>query len=120
MMKPVIYETHFGSITVDDKMFDFDIIIRSTGEIEKRKKNLSRNVYGTSHIISIEEARHIYEEGIKYIIIGTGQNDQVRLSPEAQNFFDEKGCAVDLCATPIAVAQWNHHHVAAAGMFHIT
>ena len=45
-MKPKINSTDFGSITVKGKTFENDILIRMNGQIEKRKKKLSKKVYG--------------------------------------------------------------------------
>jgi len=72
-MKPFIKKTSFGSITVGDHNYEYDLLIRSNGDIEKRKKKLSKKIYGTSHTVSLEEAEFIYEEGIQKIIIGCGQ-----------------------------------------------
>ena len=58
-MKPKIDSTNFGSITVDGKTFDYDILIRLNGQVEKREKALSKEVYGTSHKVSLEEAKYI-------------------------------------------------------------
>ena len=67
-MKPVIYDYGFGYITVEGSKIDHDIIIRLSGEIKKRKKKLSKAVYGTSHIISLEEAKYIYQNGAERLI----------------------------------------------------
>ena len=48
-MNPVINKTSFGSITVNGESYDHDIIISLDGKIKKRKKKLSKAVYGTSH-----------------------------------------------------------------------
>ena len=102
-MKPYINNTHFGSIIIEDKAIEHDIIIRLSGDIVKRKKKLSKSVYGTSHIISLEEAEFVYESGAQYVIIGSGQFGQVTLSKEAQDFFKKKKCKVDLLPTPMAI-----------------
>ena len=54
-MKPTINDTTFGSITVNDTTYDHDIIIRQNGNVEKRKKKLSKAMYGTSHTVSLDE-----------------------------------------------------------------
>jgi hypothetical protein len=41
--------TTFGSITIDGKSYEHDVIIRLSGEVLKRKKKLSKKYYGTSH-----------------------------------------------------------------------
>ena len=37
-----IERTAFGSITIDGKTYDHDVIIRLSGEVVKRKKKLSK------------------------------------------------------------------------------
>ena len=59
-MKPSINDSGFGYIIIEDSKIDYDIIIRLSGEIKKRKKKLSKAVYGTTHIISFEDAKYVY------------------------------------------------------------
>ena len=42
-----IERTAFGTITIDGKTYDHDVVIRLSGEIVKRKKKLSKKYYGT-------------------------------------------------------------------------
>ena len=44
--------TSFGDITIDGKAYDHDVVIRLNGGIMKRKKKLSKKLYGTSHVVS--------------------------------------------------------------------
>src|SRR5712691_5525066 len=99
-MKPHIDQTAFGSITIEGELLEHDVLIRLDGQVKKRKKKLSKAVYGTSHIISLDEAQHIYEQGVQRLIIGTGQYDSVRLSDEAADYFQKKQCRVELLGTP--------------------
>jgi hypothetical protein len=62
-MNPKIDKTRFGSITIAGEKFEHDVIIRQDGRVEKRKKKLSKEIYGTSHVISLAEAKHIYQSG---------------------------------------------------------
>lgn len=120
-MKPTINNTTFGSITIDNKVYDKDVIINRTGEIAKRNKKLSKAIYGTSHIISSDEAKHVYEEGAELLIIGAGQYSAVELSEEAEAFFKEKNCKVILQATSKATEIWNKaEENKTIGLFHIT
>lgn len=57
------------------------MLIRLSGEVVKRKKKLSKKYYGTSHIISREEAEFIYEKGCSTLVLGAGQHGNVTLSP---------------------------------------
>ena len=106
-MKPHIDGTEFGSITVDGEMYDHDIVIRLSGNVKKRKKKLSRERYGTSHTVSMEEAEHIYDDGAEQVIVGTGQHGVLKLSEGAEGFFKDHGCSVQALPTPDAVTTWN-------------
>jgi len=119
-MKPKIDKTKFGSITVDGKKYDYDIMIRLDKKVEKRQKKLSKEVYGSSHTISLAEAEHTYEEGAKNLIIGSGQSGLANLSAEASEFFKQKNCQVELLPTPDAIERWNKAKGQAIGLFHIT
>jgi len=119
-MKPHIEGSNFGSITINGETYDHDVVIRLNGEIKKRKKKLSKVVYGTSHKVSIQEAEYIFQEDADRIIIGTGQYGALNLSDEATKFFNEIGCKVDLIPTPDAINKWNKTEGKLVGMFHIT
>ena len=119
-MKPEINATEFGRITVDGKEFSHDILIRLNGEVEKRKKKLSKKRYGSSHTISLEEAEYIFEPEARKLIIGTGQTGFVELSPEAAEFFRENECEVQLLPTPEAIIAWDDAKGQTIGMFHVT
>lgn len=119
-MKPKIDQTKFGSITIGGEVFRRDVIIRLDGQVKKRKKKLSKAIYGTSHTISLDEAKHIYQKGAERLIIGTGQFGLVKLSDEAAEYFSGKGCAVKHLPTPEAIQAWNEAEGAVIGLFHVT
>ena len=119
-MKPKIESTTFGSITIDGQKIKHDVILSLDGSVNKRKKKLSKKVYGTSHTISLDEAKYVYEEGEALFIIGTGQYDMVRLSGEAQAYLRKHDCRAELAATPDAMRLWNQAKGKVIGLFHIT
>jgi hypothetical protein len=119
-MKPKIEATTFGSITIDGQEIKNDVILRLDGSVKKRKKKLSKKVYGTSHTISLDEAKHIYEKGAELLIIGTGQHDLVRLSDEAEKYLKKRDCRVKLMATPKATRAWNKAEGQVIALFHVT
>ena len=119
-MKPKIDGTEFGSITIERECIEHDVLIRLSGEVAKRKKKLSKAVYGTSHIVSLAEAEFIYEKGAKRLIVGAGQDGMVELSGEAADYFAEKKVVVDLAPTPQAIARWNKAKGQVIGLFHVT
>ena len=119
-MEPRIGRTSFGSISIGGENYARDVVICLGGEVTKRKKKLSKAVYGTSHTISLDEARHVYEEGAERLIIGAGQYGLVKLSDEAAEYFEKKGCQVALLPTPEAIQAWNEAEGAVVGLFHVT
>lgn len=119
-MKPKIDKTVFGSITIAGEKYSHDVLIRLSGKVEKRKKKLSKEIFGTSHMISLAEAGYVYEEGAGWIVIGTGQAGMVKLSDEAAEFFKQKGCQVIALPTLEAIQYWNEAKGMGIGLFHVT
>ena len=119
-MIPVINKTEFGSITVDEESYDHDIIITLDGKVKKRKKKLSKAVYGTSHKISLDEIRYTYQDRSEGIVIGTGQHGLAELSDEANVFLKSNNCQVVLKPTTEAILEWNKVEGKWIGLFHIT
>lgn len=115
-----IEETKFGSITINGKTYDHDVVIHLSGEVTKRHKKLSKEKYGTSHIISKAEAQDVFEKGCDQLIVGTGQEGNVRLSPEASDYFEKKGCRVLLEPTPEAIQSFNQSPEKKIGLMHVT
>ena len=64
----------FGTITIDGKTYEHDVVIRLSGEVVKRKKKLSKKYYGTSHMLSKDEAKFVFEKGCNQVIVGSGQS----------------------------------------------
>ena len=119
-MKPKIQAAKFGSITIQGQKIEHDVIIRLDGTVKKRKKKLSKRVFGTSHRISLAEAQHVFDQGARLLIVGTGQHGLVHLDDEARGFFDEQGCQVRLLPTPEAIRAWNKAEGKVIGLFHVT
>jgi len=119
-MEPRIDGTRFGSITIEGTVFRHDVMIRLDGQVKKRKKKLSKAIYGTSHTISLDEAVHVYQTDAERLIIGAGQHGLVELCDEAANYFRRKGCQVELLPTKRAIEAWNEARGAVIGLFHVT
>ena len=119
-MKPIIDSTSFGAITIGGQRFENDVLIRLDGEVVKRKKKLSKALYGTSHIVSLDEARYVYEAGTQELVVGTGQYGRLELSEEAADYLKEKGCRIQMAPTPEAIQQWNESQEKTIALFHVT
>jgi hypothetical protein len=115
-----IDSTEFGTVTIDAKTYEHDVIIRLSGKVEKRRKRLSKEKYGTSHIVSKEEAKFVFENGCEVLIVGAGQDGNVRLSPEASAYFDKKRCRVILQPTPEAIVSFNRSRDKKIALIHVT
>jgi hypothetical protein len=105
-----IENTTFGRITIDGKTYEHDVVIRLSGEVVKRKKKLSKKLYGTSHTLSKDEAKFVFEKGCQQLIRGS----------EAETYFRKKGCKVLLQPTPKAIQTLNTSHAKKIGLFHVT
>jgi hypothetical protein len=89
--------------------------------VARRKKKLSKKYYGTSHVLSKEEAKFVFENGCRQLILGSGQMGNVQLSPQAEAYFAKKGCTVLLQPTPKAIHTFNSSsHAKKIGLFHVT
>ena len=112
-----IESTAFGNITMDGKTCEHDVVVRLSGEVVKPKKKLSKKYYGTSHILSKDEAKFVFEKGCEQLIVGSGQLGNVRLSPEAEAYFAKKNCKVLLQPTPEAIHVFNRSTHGRLGFF---
>jgi hypothetical protein len=119
-MQPRIDRTQFGSVTIDGKVYEHDVLIRLGGQVKKRKKKLSKAVYGTSHTISLAEAKHLYQKGAARLLIGAGQHGRVGLSEEAASYLQRHRCQVELLPTPELIPVWNQAEGAIIAMLHVT
>jgi len=119
-MKPVINNTQFGSITIDNHKYNQDVFINSKGDVHIRKMELSKEVTGTSHVVSADELKFIQETEISDIIIGTGQNGVMTVSEEGIKYLESVGCKYHILPTPQAMKIWNETDSISAGLFHVT
>jgi len=119
-MKPRIDDTSFGRITIDGDVYSHDVIITAGGEVTRRRRDLSKKVTGTSHIVSQVEAEYLLELGAKRLIIGSGQYGALHLSDEAEAFLRKAGCAVTVAPTPQAIEAYNIAAEPVTALFHLT
>jgi hypothetical protein len=119
-MKPRIEKTEFGSITIDGEVYEHDVVIRPSGKIKKRKKRLSKVIYGTSHTLSLDEAKDVFKKGADKLIIGTGQYGVLELSDDAMEYFRKMECRVEMLVTSEAISKWNESKGRVIGLFHVT
>jgi hypothetical protein len=87
---------------------------------EAERNDPDPRLYGTSHIVSKDEAKFVFEKGCKQLILGSGQEGNVRLSPEAETYFAKKDCKVVIQPTPQAIRAFDEAHGKKIGLFHVT
>jgi hypothetical protein len=115
-----IENTTFGTITIDGKRYEHDVVVRLSGKVVKRKKKLSKKLYGTLHMLSEDEAKFLFEKGCNQVVIGSGQMGNVQQSPEAEAYLERKGCEVVLKPTLDAIRMFNRSRAKRIGLFHVT
>ncbi len=89
----------FGSITIDGKKYDHDVIIFK-GEIRSWWRE-------TSHNVSIKDIENLAEEKPKTIIFGTGASGVMKISSEAENYLKQNGIKVLKFHTSDAARKFN-------------
>jgi hypothetical protein len=62
----------------------------------------------------------LFEKGCDKVVIRSGQMGNVHLSPEAEAYFERKGCEVVLKPTPEAIRMFNRSRIKRIGLFHVT
>jgi hypothetical protein len=60
--------TTFGTITIDGRTYEHDVIIRLAGEVARKRL---RKYYDTSHVLSKDEPKFIHEDGCEQQIFGS-------------------------------------------------
>ncbi len=103
----MLEETGFGYIVVNGKRHNYDIVLYPSGEVRRRRKDLSkkyRDRYGHTPLSREELELYIEEAGdIEYLVIGTGQYGVLPLTPDTTKYIEEleeKGIKIIIDKTP--------------------
>lgn len=115
-----IENNRFGAINIAGKTHAHGVLICLSEDIKNRQPKLAKRVYGTSHILSLDEAKYIYEKGCEVMIFGSGQHVSRRFSPEADANFKKRACEVIVRGTPTAGRTFNLTKSRKIGVFHVT
>ena len=68
-------------------------------------------------MLSKDEAKCLSEKGCDKVVIGSGHMGNVHLSPEAEAYFERKGCEVVLKSTSEAIRMFNRSRAKRNGTF---
>ncbi len=95
----MINHYEFGSITIDGKRYDHDVIIFK-GEVRSWWRE-------TSHNVSIKDIESLAKAGPKIIVFGTGASGVMKVSREAEDYLRQNGIKVLILKTSDAVKKFN-------------
>ena len=109
-----IEEYKFGSITIQGKVYEYDVEVRWTGEVLKWWRIESHNVV-------IEDIKRAIEQEPKLIIIGTGESGLMKVADETKKEIISKGIGLIIDTTQEAVKAFNtQSQKKVIGLFHLT
>lgn len=114
------FDSSFGWVEFQGKRYDFDIIVHVDGSVTKREKGLSKKKkqkYGHTPLTS-KELKELGREAPAMIIIGTGHNGSMPLTPKAERFLAEYPSFVD--KTPIALERLATCEEKIVALLHVT
>ncbi|WP_461866415.1 Mth938-like domain-containing protein [Thermococcus sp.] len=116
----MIEDVRFGSVMIDGKKYEHDLVIYPSGKIERRKKEISKKKHGTSHKFDPDELREYLTEDFDILIVGTGIYGMLSLLPESRKLVEDKEIIEK--PTPEAVRLFNElrKKKRVLGIFHVT
>lgn len=117
---PQIEAIGFGEVRVDTMRLTHDILILADGSVKKRKKKLSRRESGSAHRVAVAELEQICRSHPRHLIIGTGYQDQLSLTPAAESYLREQGIHYVLYPTPTAASVFNQSPGPKSLLMHVT
>ncbi len=112
-----IDSTTFGAITIDGTTYQHDVVVRLSGEVVKRKRSYQRSSMVPRTCFQKMRQNFSSRRGATR---SSGQMGNVHLSPEAEAYFERKGCVVLLKPTPEAIRMFNRSRARRIGLFHVT
>ncbi|MEE8637926.1 MAG: MTH938/NDUFAF3 family protein [Candidatus Margulisiibacteriota bacterium] len=104
----------FGSITIDGKKYEHDVIVSSSGV-----KSWWR---ATSHNVSMNDLDPILSEKPKLVIFGTGAAGVMEVAGESEDHLEEQQIKVVIKKTADAIKEYNlrQSEPGVVGAFHLT
>ena len=117
---PRIDSVSFGEIVIDGEAHANDVHIATDGAVARRKKKPIKKRYGTSHRIGPEELEPLCKGHPDVLVIGTGHQGAVELTPEGEEFLQARCIGVEALVTPDAVKAFNKAKGRKAAILHAT
>ena len=106
--------TKFGEITINGKPYDSDMTVFWNGKLMYRTKE---------HKIEVGELLPILRPGPEIIVVGTGQEGTIQITPEVSAIAEQKGVTIYAEKTEKAVELFNafsDQGKKVVGIFHVT
>lgn len=111
----------FGYIVIDGRRYERDVVIRPSGRVSKRKKQLSRKRHGTAHRVSAEELEEVIENRVPSIlIVGTGHAGGLSLGDDAVLWLEQRGIPYRALPTPQAIEAFRRAEGRKMAFLHVT
>ena len=108
--------TGFGWISVDNVLYNHDIIIFPDGNIKNRYEGFK----GDNHILSKEEAEKVINSSAEIIVVGTGQSGGLSIPEETRQFFSKQNIKMIAELTSKAIVTFNNTTGKKCALFHTT
>lgn len=110
---PKIDNSYFGSIIIDGRKFDGDVVISWDGRIESRPG---------SHTFTKVDLNELLMRDPEVIVVGTGTVGNVKVEPAAEVAARLAGIELIAKLTPAAISEFNRHvrRKRAIGVMHVT
>jgi len=99
----MIEEYHFDSITIDGKIYNYDVEVRfmsSKTEVLDWQRD-------ESHDINVDAVKRAVEQEPDTIVIGTGESGIAKVTESAKQFIAEKGIKLIIDITGEAIKTFN-------------
>lgn len=96
----MIEEYKFGSITIDGKIYDYDVEVRWSGEVLKWWR-------AESHVIDLGDIQRAIDQNPDTIIIGTGESGMAKITDRLKQELKSKGIELIVDLTEQATKTFN-------------
>lgn len=96
----MIDSTRFGSITIEGKTYESDVIVTSDGKVKEAELD-------TRHLVGERDFLMLLFERVDIVVIGTGQTGCVEISEKVKKFAKDKKIRLVVKPTPEAIETFN-------------
>lgn len=86
---------------------DFQQVLIANDQVLERDYGRLKTLFGTAHQIADWEEKTLFESKPEIIVIGSGWQGVLKVSPEFQAKCEKMGVKLQILTTPKAVAEYN-------------